>query len=244
MEKEMKIKTMLGIGDAVYTYPLVKYFSQKQSVKVITPYPEIFKCLNAETSSDMREAADLTPRYTHSRSSEFSQYEDLLRSVNLSFIPFEWEWQEQFSEHFKRNYPVFLALIQGKKICVIKEPCCAHMNKGAKDFSIVPNVSEMQDWVNANKEKYFFVSVGYREIFHSRLEGIDLDLNDKINLTDLLTLCKNAGAIASQVGHLIPIAQGLNIPLKIFYPENPTHHALKFISPKKMQIPGVNNEII
>lgn len=238
---------MLGIGDCVYAYPIIKLYTLTREVKVITPFPEIFASLEIETLTDMNQHFDVKPCYTQSRSSKKGQYEDMLDSVKLPFIPFVFGWNSGFSDEFRskhlKNIVARLSM-EGKGICIVKEPCLANMHQKNGDTSVAPDIEEMQAWIDENKKRFVYISVGKGEIFTDRLQGIDIDLNDQLSIPDLITLCGMAQGIATQVGHLVPIAQGLNRPLKIFYPKQIKDHRLKNIGPHKMFIPGVCNETI
>jgi hypothetical protein len=247
MKEPWTVKTMLGIGDCVYAYPIIKHYTTTRTVKVLTPYPEIFSSLEIETSTDLNQHFDVKPCYTQSRSSKKGQYEDMLDSVKLQFIPFVFGWDSGFSDEFRSKHLkeiVARLSMEGKGICIVKEPCLANMHQKNGDTSVVPDIEEMQSWINENKKRFVYISVGKGEIFTHRLQGIDMDLNDQLSISDLVTLCGMAQGIATQVGHLVPIAQGLNRPLKIFYPKHIKDHRLKNIGPHKMFIPGVCNETI
>lgn len=233
----MIIKTMAGIGDAVYTYPIIKHFLKTNKVKVITKHPIIFDSLDVEISTDYQNKFDLNPRYTHLRDSQNNQYTDMLQSVNLFDIPFVLDWKMGFTKSFKTKTlnDLMTKFTQSKKkLCILKEPVCSHMHKKKKDFSISPVVSEIQNFVNSNN--YFYISVGNSEIFKKRLYGIDYDLIDKTSIQDLITLCAMSDLIVSQVGHLVPIAQSMNKKLQIFYPEKITDNKLKNINKRKIEL--------
>lgn len=247
MKEPWIVKTMLGIGDCVYAYPIIKHFTQTREVKILTPYPEIFQSLEVECSTDLNQHFDSMPSYIQGRHSKKSQYEDMLDSVKLPFIPFMFGWNSGFSDEFRRKYLkeiVARLSMDGKGICIVKEPCLANMHQKNGDTSIVPDLQEFQDWIDKNSNRFMYISVGKGETFIHRLQGIDMDLNDQISIPDLVTLCGMAQGIATQVGHLVPIAQGLNRPLKIFYPKQIKDHRLRNLGPHKMKIPGVFNETI
>lgn len=230
----MKIRTLSGLGDAVYGYPIVKQLARKTAVTVCTKYPEVFSNLKNVQTTDDRSNCDLVLRYTRAQGK--TQWEEICKCAGFE-VQFIFEWPKTLPGFEIPQAP------QGKKLCVIKEPCVAHMHKSAKNYSMSPKVEEMQAWVNANSRRFYFVSVGHDEQFKARLKGIDLDLTNKLTVPQLLTLCANAGAIATQIGHLVPIAQGLRIPLKIFEPEKITDPRLVNYSAAKVRIAGVNNEI-
>lgn len=234
----MVIKALKGIGDAVYTFPIIKHYCDIEAVTVITPYPIVFDALNVKTTIDYSVKADLHPEYTSRRASRKNQYEDMLESIGLSSLPFEFKWELGFTDEFKSKYlvDIIMAMSAGKKrLCVIKEPCAAHMHKRARDFSVAPRRQEMQSWIDANKG-FVFVSVGQDEEYRSRMEGIDFDFTNKTSVQDLISLCSIADIVATQIGHLIPIAQGLRKPLVIFYPENITDKRLRHLGPHKVEM--------
>jgi len=231
------IKCLKGLGDAVYTFPIVSHFCKKTDVKVITPYPIIFDSLHVDTTTDYSEAFDMHPRYTANRNTTNWQYVDMLNSVNLPMLPFDLIWGLGFTDEFKSKFLSDIMIeitVHRKKICVIKEPCAAHMHKKRNDFSMAPRRAVMQDWIKANQQ-YCFVSVGHNELFKSRLSGIDFDLTDNTTVQDLISLCSIADIISTQVGHLVPIAQGLSKNIKVFYPEKITDGRMKHISPNKIE---------
>lgn len=240
------LRTLQGLGDAVYAYPIVKYLLENQNQKIIvkTNYPIVFNALNVETVSlDSSQKFNLFPQYTKNRNGS-SQYEMMLRSVGLPFISFKFDWQLGFSEGFKFNHLdnfIKTWTDSKKKLCIIKQPCVAHMHKLSKDTSLVPDGNEFREWQIENEYKYFFVSVGKDEIFSDKGYLINYDLVNKTSVQDLLTLCSMANLIASQVGHLIPIAQGFNKPLKIFYPKQIKDRRFKNLSPQTYAIKGIDN---
>lgn len=230
----MKIRTLSGLGDAVYGYPIAKHLARKGPVTVSTKYPEVFSALKNVQTTDDRSNCDLVLRYT--RVPGKTQWEEICKATGFE-VPFVFDWPKTLKDFDLPQIP------QGKKLCIIKEPCVAHMHKSAKNYSMSPRVDEMQAWVNQNSKRFFFVSVGQDEQFKARLKGIDIDLTNKLTVPQLLTLCANAGAIVTQIGHLVPIAQGLRIPLKIFEPEKITDPRLLSYSAAKVRIAGINNEI-
>jgi len=249
MSNSFVVRTHQGLGDAVYAYPIVKYLtSLHDRVKVKTSYPIVFSSIDVETvRAEDRSKPDCFPKYTNQRGNGLGQYETMLNSVNLTHIPFVFDWGLGFSHDFKENHlPEFAKALSDsrKPMCIIKEPCLAHMHKRNNDTSIVPNLAEMQIWVNMHKDIFFFVSVGNQEVFENRLVYMNYDLNNKTTVQDLITLCSMAEAIATQVGHLVPIAQGLNKPLKVFWPSRITDARLKGLSPENLKIDGVENETI
>ncbi len=230
----MNVRCQLGLGDAVYAFPIVKELAKKSHVKVLTKYPEVFKDLSNMSCVDEMDSYDIYLKYT--REPGLNQYDEMCRRARIR-PAFKFTYKSDNVESMK-------ALGQGKSICVVKEPCAAHMNKQKGNFSASPKVGEFQEWINLNASKYHYISVGKSEVFKKRLSGIDLDLNDVLTVSQLLQLCVAADAFATQIGHLVPIAQGLGKPLKIFPPEKITDHRLENLTIDKVRIPEIKNETI
>lgn len=224
----MRFRTMKGLGDAIYAYPIVKYFARTEHVTVCTQYPQVFKYLENVTTTDKDHVDEVFLSY--SRNPDSNQYKDICDTVGI-YPEFKFEWPATVFTHIP-------------KYCIIKEPCCSHMNKRFNDFSLAPKVSYVQDWVYENQERYTFISVGKDEIFKGRIAGIDHHMIDTLSIEQFLGLCAGAAAIATQIGHLVPIAQAMGKPLKIFEPEFITDPRLQNMSINKVRVDGVDNEIL
>lgn len=218
-----RIKTHLGLGDAVYSYSVVKYLLKKHhDITVLTKYPIVFSNLPVKTETIFDKRYDLFLKYTDKRHKSTTQFEDICESAGITErIPFRLDWKINFSSEFKENYFDYISK-SGKKICVIKEPCAAHMDKLSNSFRMAPASQKVQDFINRNRNDFFFVSVGLNDKYQQRLENINLDLNDKISLSDFITLVKYSDAVATQIGHLVPLAQAFNKKLTIFEPATKT----------------------
>lgn len=250
----MIVKTMLGLGDAVYAHPIVRRLADLNDyVKVITRYPIVFQGLRDVTAvQSVSTSINVRLRYQHQN--DTPQYTDMLKCVpQVSYVPLKFNWPFDFSEDAKKSWlPDLLHNLEatGKQLCVIKEPCAAHVHKSMhyhRDhkkllFSMAPNVIEVQQWVDDNRNKYFYVTVGNTELFKTpALLGIDFDLVDKTSVHDLLCVCAAADVIATQVGHLVPIAQGMGKQLKMFWPEDVVDHRFKSDWKVKMHVGEFTN---
>lgn len=206
----MRIRTPLGLGDAIYCWPIIQYFSERMGVEVMTRYPIIYDNLPV-SCVPYDKNFHLSLHYNKRRSKPTDQYTDILKQCDLPMIPFQFDF----------NYPcsdkIWNVLDQGKKICVVKEPCKAHMHKNKEGVSVDPDPKEMQKYINKRKDEYFFISVGKAEKFKDRLD-IDLDLTDKTSIPDLIQIIKASSLVLTQIGHLVPLAIAFRIDHKIFMP--------------------------
>ena len=248
------VKTMLGLGDAIYAHPIVKRLAElNDHVKVITKYPIVFQGLRDITAVQSASTSiNVRLRYKHPNA--IPQYTDMLKCVpQVSHVPFKFNWPFNFTAKAVEDWAPDLLIkfhSSEKKLCVIKEPCANHVHKNMhyhRDhkkllFSMAPNVNEVQQWVDDNRDKYFFVAVGDSELHKlPTINGIDFDLLDRTSIHDFLCICAMADAIATQVGHLVPIAQSMGKPLKIFWPENVIDHRFKSDWKVKTHIEGFDN---
>jgi hypothetical protein len=225
------IKTLMGLGDAVYAWPIVRYLIQQnpgREIKVATKYPIVFRGLDCDIIDfESCPPPDYHLSYTSRRLSPKGQYEDILDHCKLPWIDFEFEWTSvEYS---------FVSIVH--PYAVIKEPATAHLHKNNSDFSFTPNVKEMQDHVDRLKQMGMrIISVGQSEVFKERLSGIDYDWNDRLTVAQLLNVCKGATEILTQVGHLVPIGQGLKKPMTIFLPEQIKDHRFQSFGPHKLSV--------
>jgi len=212
----MIVKCHLGLGDAVYSYAIIEHLLKtNKKITVQTKYPLVFKDLPCDTTIEYG-PFDLWLRYTHRRKEKTTQFQDMCISAKIK-EPLKIKLPKTFKYDSKIvDYVLNRVDDSGRKLAIIKEPCAAHMDKKNDNLRFAPDVQEVQDFVNKNKLKYFFVSVGKDEVFKGRIKGIDFDLNNKLTVSDLLYLCQESDIIASQTGHLIPIAQAFNVEYKLF----------------------------
>lgn len=232
------VKTPLGLGDNIYCWPIVRHLAQSQEAQVLTTRPYIFENLGVECLSVSAVSPNIRLHYNQRRNSADGQYQDILTQCRLPCIPFQFVWGQEF-ESF--NFEGLKAQAEGKKICLIREPSCNDMHKKTGDFSMAADFGHMQRWVDTYKDEYFYVSVGKNEVFSRRLCGINVDLVDKLSLFDYITLCEKCDAIATQIGHLVVLAQAFNKPMKVFEPKHITDSRMKNMSLKKIHIEGLNN---
>jgi len=87
------------------------------------------------------------------------------------------------------------------------------------------------------------VAVGQKEVIKRHLAGIDVNIVDRLNLSDYITLCEKTDSICTQIGHLAVLAQAFNKPLKVFEPERITDKRLKNMSVKKLYLKEYSNEL-
>ena len=231
------IEIPLGLGDAVYCYPILKELAQtrfegRPIYIARNPYRSLFEPLKnfgnfVDTLTP--NAPVLKIHYRQRRDKATTQYEDLCIAAGLRKAPeFVFDWPYEFNPDFAKQ---LMTQLGGVGYIVVKEPCAAHMHKKNMQPSIEPRPDEMDEMLAGFRGAgYKIISVGQEERFKHRLKNIDIDLDDKTSLTDYITLVKFASCVITQPGHLVPLAQAFHRPFKVFYQESGFPH----IRPEKL----------
>lgn len=198
----MKITTPSGLGDAVFCYPIVNELAKRERVFLYTKYPEVFGNLDLEF---LKERQGTKLRYTRQPGTNY--YEDLCACASITPPEFIFDFYGFF-----QRFPS----LPKKLICLIHEPSTAHMHRRQRDFSLTPAPQKVQRFIDVNKDKYFFVSVEWDDVYKERLKGIDRVFSG-LSVSEYLALCSLSTCIASQIGHLIPIGQAMGKRTVLFY---------------------------
>lgn len=207
-----KLSTLSGLGDAVYAFPIVSHLAKFSDVMVSTQYPEVFADIPNVVATGDKLPGSICLRYSRQPGSNY--WQDVKSCVGPLSIGVEFEFTySQTCDRFD--------LPKNRHVCLIKEPSTAHMHRDRNDFQITPDADRMQNFILENKHRFYFVSVEHEtNNIHKRLIGID-ERFSRLTTHEYLALCVRADAIASQICHLVPIAQGLRKELHVFAPRGP-----------------------
>lgn len=226
----MNVATFSGLGDAVYAYPVIKELTRTEPVTVWTKYPDVFTGLSGVSFSAEKAGAVLG----YSRGPERNFYADIVAAAGIAAPEFAAEFAI-LDRH--REW----ARAKGKPVCIIKEPHATDMHKKARDFSLAPSVKAMQGFIDRQREAFYFVAVdGPDDVYRERLDGIGERLSG-LNVREYLSLCSVVSAFASQIGHLVPIAQALGKRLFLFEPEKNTAQNTRHVRASSVIVKGKEN---
>jgi hypothetical protein len=222
--------TLSGLGDAFLVYPVIVYFSALGRVRVSTKYPEVFEGLHNVTATT--EKIEGAPVLRYSRAPGTNYYLDICKSAGVHPLRFVGP------AGFKKAIPYELrAEGDTRPVCLIKEPSTAHMDRKKRDFRLAANYATAQNFIISNRKRFIFITAETDgEVFSDRLVGVDLRLS-KLSVREYLELCASVDAIASQIGHLLPIAQAFRKPLTVFRPRGPLLGFVKNISAMQTLVP-------
>ncbi len=122
---------------------------------------------------------------------------------------------------------------------MIKEPSAAHMHRNRNDFSITPDPMVIQRWMLDNRDRFFYISFEHdTNTIKRRLVGIDHKIGASFTAADYIHCISRVDHVATQFGHLAPLAQAFGKPLTLFKPEQENRTGfLKHISPEMILVP-------
>lgn len=205
----MNFSTFSGLGDAVYSFPIVRELTQRGPVTLWTRYPDVFASLPLIRFT--AEKAGTVLGYSRGPGRNF--YDDMVRASGLTEAP-----------GFSAMFPVLdkhieWAKSKGGPIVLLKEPHATDMHKRSNDFSLAASADSMQRFIDNHRASFYFVAVdGPDDLYKARLSNIDERISG-LTVREYLSLCSVVSAFASQIGHLVPIAQALGKHLYLFEPE-------------------------
>lgn len=220
----MILKGSMGLGDAVYLYPVVKYYADRgEDVTIITRYHEIYAGLNCKTvlPDDFIDCA-CSARTTIKDTNIFedtlimSQIEDKL-SLKIEL-------------GVKRTYAT------SKKVCVIRTPTAPV--KGEEESKVmIPDISVFQKIINSFGKSVYFVLLGAKINFPGNLSGVDLDLSGVTGVDNILGAIAGADLVLTQPGHFVPMAEALERKLFVVFARSglqTQEKRYRFTTPKKI----------
>jgi len=193
----MILRGSMGLGDAVYLNPVVKYYTERgEDVTIITRYPEIFFGLNCkiildENFIDCQNSARTTTTGTNI-------YEDTLIMAGIDkTLPLNFEYVGT-----KRIFPT------SKKVCVIRQPTAPAKGE-LESVVMIPDSRVYQTIINSFKDRVFFVLCGKQINSTEKLTGCDMDCTSETGIINILETIDGADLILAQPGHFVSMAEAL-----------------------------------
>lgn len=208
-KKQLIIKPSMGLGDAVYCYPVVEYYrnnNPNKNIKVLTKYKEVFENLKNITFSTERSKFDIDCTYLNRKKiKETNQFEDILINSNCPK-----------NLNFDINIKIKKIKIEtSKKILLVRNPYLGMELR--KDILLTPDLSQIINFLNKLKKKYYIILLRHKEdgtnIFYKNFDHI----LDETSINQLMNLVFQSDLIISQNGHILALAEGLNKNIICFF---------------------------
>jgi len=221
-----------GLGDAVYMYPVLKYYLEHgQRVEILTKYPEIYQPL-------IKSGLVITDRYAKQADRECryaprypiqttTTYQDTLILAGIEkYLPLEMEFQCPHVFDFPTK----------KKVCVIRVPVLPMKQRG-DEACLIPPGKLFQKIIDAFKNTCYFVLAGNRNCYQYALRGVDMDLTGTLDIPGLMQLINQSDICLSQSCFFLPFAEALNKKTFVLFSSEGFESPVKFyryITPEKI----------
>lgn len=221
----MRVKGPTGFGDAIYTYPIIKYLIDSgENVTVLTRHPYVFEDLNCATDPYRDEGYDIDCNYVRRKGDQSTtQFEDMCLEAGIETslkleIP---------KPHVFNNTK--------RKICLVQYPYYP-MNEDQLRTELMPDYSIMQQII-ADHPDYFYVLMGQQGSFKYHFEGIDMDVVGQTDYKELIELYTMSDMIITQIGYSIALAEALNKRIFVLFSKaglDSDEYFFRTITPKKV----------
>lgn len=204
------LQGLSGLGDSVFLYPTAAQAAERGHLTIGTNYPEVFAALPFRDRVSFVPFARSKVNVSYTRQRNSNYFEDYLRSSKI---------ETQFFYDVQKPSETVSAIMcearkSGKIVTLVHPPLPANMHVSRADYSFAPMRERFVEWLSARKDRMYFICA-------QDVSGYTFDVRVKLTLPDYLALCGVVDHIASQWGHLLPIAQGLGKVLTVFNPRGP-----------------------
>jgi len=228
MAGKIEIRGASGLGDAIYVYPVAKYYRDLgNQVIVRTKFPDVYKDLDVQTVKFFKiPKADITASYSNRKSQKTNQYQDVILNCKMPIdTPFLIDWKvddEALVAKIKK-------MAKGRKILVISMPHQPFDRPDRYGDALRPNFENLQIAIDYLKQKnWFVIQIGKGGCFQN-LSNIDLKKQNLTSVKGLMDICSIADGFAGQVGFIVPIAEAFNKPLFALFSKAGLRSSDKFI---------------
>jgi len=214
-----RIHLQPGLGDAVHALPFVIELADVHGgIELFTHYSEIFNVahgvITLKTPVPYR-LGDIRFQWSRVGRKTFAEKYEIDSGVKGN------NERARYALTFMPSDPLVMLFARakksGKKLCVLGEPRAAARHKAKGDFSCSASPYSFGYWAESKRSEYYFVSAGSNEVFADKQRvSFDEDLNDKLSLTEFITLIRCADAVASQESCFTVLASLFRVPMKVF----------------------------
>jgi hypothetical protein len=205
----LRIRAGSGLGDSCYVRPIAEHFlRQGKRVTVMSHFPDVFIGSGAAVEPFNRNNIDVLAHYTLARQTQTTtQYQDMLNCAGIRVpVPLSFKWEV-------RNWDLIDSLkakARGRKIVIVHGGRTPFGRMDGHGFEILPEQAAFETAIRA-MEGCFFVRIGKGPQLYPL--PVDLDLNDKTRVSDLLDMVLECDGILSMCGFPVPMAECFDKPL-------------------------------
>ena len=227
-----RIRGGRGLGDAIYLQSCVRHLVRKGvDLEVCTDFPELF---DFPVSFDQfsRHNIDYLCHYTKGKQNHHTnQWQDICESAGIGEAELKLDWKP-------RNIGLANEVIEksgGRKILFVHGGRTPMNRKDNFGNELLPNKKVFAEVLEKLKNHFFTVYCGRGErIFNP---NVDLDLNNRTDVSSLVDVASISSAFFGQCSFIIPLAESFNKPLLVLWSSlglNSSERYISTITPRKI----------
>lgn len=227
-----RIRGGRGLGDALYLQSCVRHLVRRGvDLEVCTDFPEIFDFpVNFDVFS--RHNINYLCHYTKGKQNHHTnQWEDICESAGIGEAELKLDWKP-------RNTGLvndILNSAEGRKILFVHGGRAPMNRKDNFGNELLPDKEVFAEVLDSMKKFFFTVYCGRGERFFT--PEVDLDLNNRTDVSSLIDVASISTAFFGQCSFIIPLAESLNKPLLVLWSAagmNSSERYIATITPRKI----------
>lgn len=202
-----------GLGDSIYLRPIVDYLVENgERVTVLSFFPDVFIGSGATVEPFNKTQIDVLAHYSLDRKNQTTnQWQDVLKCAGVAAdIPLRFTWNIRN----RRLVDDLKAKAGGRKIIVVHGGRTPFGRSDGMGMEILPERAAFAVTLAAMKG-CFLVRVGQGNQLYPL--AVDVDLNDKTSVSDLLDIAAVCDGVVTQCGFPVPLAECFDKPVLVVW---------------------------
>lgn len=232
MGEVKRIRSGSGIGDNLYLQSIVRHLvGLGAKLQVCTSYPELFQ-FDVSFDKFEKSKVDYVCHYVSGKSNpDTNQFQDMHRAIKIEHCELKLDWTVKNINLCNK----IKAQAAGKPILFVhggRAPMARTDGFGAE---LLPDERVFRYILDQLRSKYFTVYCGKgQKIFEF---AVDLDLNDRTSVTDILDIASICDRFYGQCSFIIPLAESFDKKLLTLFSSKgflSPREFIRKITPKKV----------
>lgn len=209
MPERISIRGGMGLGDAIYLQSVARHFVETgYRPEVCTAWPDVFRPLagKVDLSPFRRDHIDRLAHYSLRKREKTDQFLDMCRQAGIREdvdLRLDWVPSSTRIADDLRGLGKPVVLVQ-----MMREPMARTDGYG---MELLPRRDALQAALDALRGQATLVLIGQGEP-KERLNGIDVDLTNRLTVTGLIDLASRADAFLGFVSFIVPLAESFSKP--------------------------------
>jgi hypothetical protein len=209
LKRLKRIRAGRGLGDALYLQGVVRHLvKQGQKLSVCCDWPDVFRPLkgNVVVEPFTRNGIDILAHYSLRKIfRDTTQFRDCCLQAGIAEkVDLKLDWQP-------RNHELIASLKRDKPIVVVQLPRYPMNRADGFGMELLPDCNVLQDLIFHLKDRFTIVQVGSGRALYE-FKGIDIDLANKTNVSDLLDVAYAADGFLGYCSFIVPLAESFDKP--------------------------------